>query len=154
MYKTKGQFLLKDRIIVGTIAGMIATLFKDIPNYILWNLSVVKYLYFHLAASALLDLKDVYSIYGIILGIVIDVINGGALGLIIMFLFKWTGQDYWWYKGIVMGNIIWLFVLGLLINWGAAKIVPNEPLFRIASLIDHQIYGLLTAYLICRWYPE
>lgn len=146
--------MLRDRILAGTIAGMLATLVKDIPNYILWKMGIVDYLYFHLAASALIRPEDVDTLWGLVLGLVVDIITGGTIGLLIIFLFKATGRDYWWYKGLIAGNLIWLWGLGITINLGFARIVPIDPVFRLTSLIEHQIFGLLAAYLITRWYPE
>ena len=146
--------MLKDRILAGSIAGMIATLIKSIPNLILWKLGIVKYLYFHLAASALIKPTSVHTTLGLIVGVVTDVITGGSLGIITVFLFKFTGHDYWWYKGLLVGNMVWLWGMGILINLGAARIVPVEPLFRLTSLLDHQLFGLIMAYLIIKLYPE
>ncbi|MFA5820401.1 MAG: hypothetical protein WC854_14140 [Bacteroidales bacterium] len=145
--------MLKDRILAGTIAGMIAALAKDVPNLILWKLGIVKYSYFTIAASSLLRPQDTTSILGWVLGIIVDIITGGTLGIVIIFLFKLTGRDYWWYKGLIAGNLIWLLGLGILINIGFARIIPIDPIFRITSLFEHQVFGLTAAYLIFTWYP-
>lgn len=146
--------MLKDRILAGTIAGMVATLFKYVPNIILWKMGIVQNLYFHIASSALIRPEDVKTVWGLILGVVVDIITGGALGLLIIYLLKFTDRDYWWYKGLIAGNIIWLWGLGVTINLGAARIVPLDPIFRLISLGEHQIFGLVGAYLIVKWYPE
>lgn len=146
--------MLKDRILAGTMAGMIAAIIKSVPNIILWKLGIVKHLYFHLASSALVRPEDVDTVLGLILGVVVDVITGGTLGVLIIFLFKATGRDYWWYKGLVMGNAIWLWGLGIGINQGFARIVPFDAVFRLTSLVEHQIFGLIAAYLIIKWYPK
>lgn len=146
--------MLKDRILAGTMAGMIATLFKTIPNVILWKMGIVQHLYLHVASAALIRPEDVNTVWGLILGVTVDIITGGTLGLLIMYLFKFTGRDYWWYKGLIIGNVIWLWGLGITINFGASRIVPLDPVFRMTSLLEHQIFGLVGAYLIIRWYPE
>lgn len=146
--------MLKDRVLAGAVAGMVASAIKDIPNIILWKMDVVKHLYFYLAASALIDPKQVDTAMGLILGIVVDMITGGSLGIILVFLFKFTGQDYWWFKGLATGSLIWLWGLGISINLGAARMIPLDPLFRITALIEHQIFGFVSAYLVVRWYPE
>ncbi len=146
--------MLKDRILAGSVAGMIATLVKAVPNFILWKLGIVKYLYFQVAASALVTPQDVNTTLGLVVGFITDIITGGSLGLLIVFLFRYTGRDYWWYKGLIVGNLIWLWGLGELINFGAARIIPLQPAFRLASLVDHQIFGLTATYLIVKWYPR
>jgi len=146
--------LLKDRILAGTIAGMIASIIKTISNLILWKMGVIKHLYLFIASAALIRPEDATTVLGVILGVVVDIITGGTLGLLLVYLFKLTGRDYWWYKGLIMGNVIWLFGLGLAINFGASRIVPVDPVFRLTSLVEHQIFGLVGAYLIIKWYPE
>lgn len=98
--------------------------------------------------------EDVNTVWGMILGVTVDIITGGTLGLLIIYLFKFTGRDYWWYKGLIIGNAIWLWGLGVTINFGASRIVPLDPIFRLTSLVEHQIFGLVGAYLIVKWYPE
>ncbi len=146
--------MLKDRILAGTIAGMIAAMVKNIPNIVLYKLGVVHVLYLYIASAALIRTQDINTSLGLILGVIVDIITGGTLGLLIIILFKITGRDYWWYKGLIVGNVIWLFGLGIAINFGASRIVPLDPMFRLTSLIEHQIFGLVGAYLIFRWYPE
>lgn len=146
--------MLKDRVLAGTMAGMIAALIKDVPNYLLWKFGIVKSLYFHLASSALISPKLVDTPIGLALGITVDIITGGTLGLLLIFLFKFTGRDFWWYKGLIIGNAIWLWGLGIVINMGATRIVPLDPIFRLTSLVEHQIFGLVGALLIVKWYPE
>ncbi len=145
--------MLKDRILAGTIAGMIATFIKTTPNIILWKMGIVDHLYFHIASSALIRPEDVDTIWGLMIGIIVDIITGGTLGLLIIYLFKLTGRDYWWYKGLIVGNLIWLWGMGVTINFGAARIVPLDPIYRLTSLVEHQIFGLSAAYLIIKWYP-
>lgn len=146
--------MFKDRILAGTIAGMIATLFKDIPNIILWKMGVVKHLYLYIASSVLIRPQDVTTVWGLVLGVAVDIITGGTLGILIIYLIKFTGRDYWWYKGLILGNVVWLWGLGVVINFGASRMVPLDPIFRLTSLIEHQIFGLVGVYLVLKWYPE
>lgn len=143
--------MIKDRIVIGSMAGMIATLFKDLPNYILYRLGIVKCIYAHLAASAHLSGSDVYTAIGSIIGFLADIITGGAIGVMAIIFLKRFGTDYWWYKGCIIANIIWLFGLGVILNLGTVNLVFGDPVFRLTSLFDHLIFGLVTVYLIYKW---
>ncbi|PKM80807.1 MAG: hypothetical protein CVU89_11705 [Firmicutes bacterium HGW-Firmicutes-14] len=145
--------MLRDSILAGATAGMAATLIKNIPNLILWKTGIVEYIYFHLAASALISPNEVGSPIGLLVGVVVDIITGGTLGILIIYFLKITGKDYWWFKGLIVGNLIWLWGLGVAINFGVARIVPLDPVFRLTSLIEHQIFGLAGSFLIIQWYP-
>lgn len=145
--------MLKDSFVSGTIAGMIATIIKATPNFLLWKFGIVKYLYLHIAASAIISPPDIDTFLGITLGFISDVLTGGAFGLLIVVTFKLTSDDAWWYKGMIIGSILWLFALGVIINLGATTIIPVQPIFRLTSWIDHLIFGITASYLITIWSP-
>ncbi|MGE5604186.1 MAG: hypothetical protein ACM3YE_00660 [Bacteroidota bacterium] len=143
--------MIKDRILVGSLAGMIGSLFKDMPNFFFYKLGLVKYLYAHLAASAHLDEAGIYTPLGLIIGFLADTITGGAIGVAtILFLDKY-GTRYWWYKGCIIANTIWLFGLGVVLNLNAVTFAPRDPAFRFTSFFDHILFGLVTVYLIYKW---
>lgn len=145
--------VFRDKVLAGTIAGMVASLFKDLPNFILYKLNIVHYLYLHFAASAQLFPGDIDSNIGYIIGFLADIITGGAVGFTLILFLSYFGYDYWWYKGLIAGNALWLFGLGVILNLGAVHLIPNDPVFRFTSLFDHQIFGLVASYLITKWYP-
>jgi len=145
--------MLKDKILVGSMAGIIATLFKAIPNLILWKLKIVPALYLHIAASSLILPKDVNRPIGIIIGLIADLITGGTIGILAAQGLKIFGCDYLAHKGLVIGSLVWLFGFGVALNLGVAKINPSDPLLQLTSLIDHLIFGLITVYLIIKLSP-
>lgn len=130
---------------------MAAALLKDIPNYLFCRLGVIDLSYWRLAASTFVLPRDAGRPLSLALGGMADIILGGVLGVIVLLIFIWFGSDAWWYKGLIAGNTIWLFGAGLAVN-AFARLVPLDPMFRLISLLDHQIFGLSAAYLISRWY--
>lgn len=143
--------MIKDKILIGSTTGMIATLAKDIPNFIFYKLGVTKYLYWHLAASTHLTGKDIYTPLGLIIGLLGDIITGGAIGVVTVLFMARFGIDYWWYKGMIIGNTVWLFGLGVILNLGAIHLLSLEPSFRFTAWFDHQVFGLVCVYLIAWW---
>lgn len=143
--------MIKDKIVIGSMAGMIGTLFKDLPNFILYKLGVAPYLYANIAASAHLVPADLYSPLGYIIGFLADIITGGAIGVVTILFLDRFGMDYWWYKGLIIGNTVWLFGLGVTLNLGAVHLIPTDPVFGFTSLFDHIIYGLVTVYILFKW---
>lgn len=140
----------KDPILIGTVAGMLAALIKDIPNYIFFRFGVIHVTYWTLAASAFIRASDLDRPTALIIGAFTDIIMGGILGVLIWAVFKLFGRDLWGYKGLVVGNTVWLFGAGLAVNV-FARLAPVEPAFRLTSLLDHQLFGLAAAFLIWRW---
>lgn len=143
--------MIKDRILVGSLAGMIGSLFKNMPNFFFYKLGFVKFLYVHLAAAAHLDEAAIFTPLGLIIGFLTDTITGGAIGVAIILFLDRYGFDYWWYKGCIIANIIWLFGLGVVLNLKVVTFIPRDPVFRFASLFDHILFSLITVYLIYKW---
>jgi hypothetical protein len=139
-----------DGVLLATVAGMLASLAKDVPNFILYRLGVHHVLYWRIAATTFVQPGDAGSVAGQIIGCAADIILGGTIGLIILQAFRIYGPDLWWYKGLVAGNAIWLFGSGFALNI-FLRHIPSDPIFRLTSLLDHQLYGLVAAYLIWRW---
>lgn len=143
--------MVKDRIFIGSMAGTIGTLFKDIPNFIFYKLGIVQCTYANLAASAHLDPGQIHTPIGYIIGITGDMVTGGVLGILLILFLDWSGPDFWWFKGLIIGNGLWLFALGVILNLGTVHFVPADPVFRLMSILDHWLYGLATVYIIHQW---
>jgi hypothetical protein len=143
--------LIKDKVVISSMAGMIGTLCKDLPNFILYKLGIIHYVYAQLAASAHLEPKNICSLLGYIIGFLADITTGGAIGVATIIFLNRFGLEYWWYKGLTIGITVWLFGLGVILNLGTVHLLPLEPLFRLTSLVDHAIFGVVTVYLIYKW---
>jgi hypothetical protein len=145
------NFNLKDRLVIGSIAGMIAAICKDISNLIFYLLKLANVLYIQLAASAHLLPANINTPLGYFIGIFSDLITGGSIGILCIILLSYFGTDCWWYKGFIIGNLVWLFGLGVILNLGTIHFNSFDPAFRFLALIDHQIFGLIYAYTIYLW---
>jgi hypothetical protein len=138
-----------DGVLAATTAGMIATLAKDLPNFFSRFFGLVNRTYWELAASAFVRPPQIHTIPGWIVGGFADLILGGALGVVVLMVFRGFGRDLWWYKGLVSGNVIWF--VGLAIGAHClSNLPPTTALFNLEALVEHQIFGLMAAYLIWR----
>lgn len=89
---------------------------------------------------------------GIALGVIVWVFQAMALGIIIVYILKLTGKDFWWLKGLVILNsFMYIWIYGFLLTLGAGRIVPFDMRTNWTILVDNTIFGLLTPYLIIRW---
>ena len=143
--------MVKDKVLISSAAGIIGTLCKDLPNFILYKLGIIHCLYAQLAASAHLKPENIYSPLGYIIGFLADLTTGGAIGVAAILFLEHFGLEYWWYKGITIGITVWLFGLGVILNLGTIHLNSGEPLFRFMSLFDHLIFGIVTFYFIDKW---
>lgn len=139
-----------DGVLLATIAGMTGALAKDMPDFALRFLKVLRSNYWELAAAVLLPPEQAGTPGGLFIGAAVDLILGGALGILILAVFHIFGRDLWWYKGLVCGNIIWLLGPGLILS-AMSVLKPFSVAFRLSSLLDHELFGLTTTYIIWRW---
>ena len=139
-----------DGILASTLAGMAATLLKDIPNFILFQLGLIKTIYWFMAASVFMLPKDSITPIGLTIGGVADIILGGTLGIVIFSLFKCFGYDWWWYKGLCAGNIIWLFGSGIAVNL-FSRIVPVDPISGLHHCLNTRCMESAPPFLIWWW---
>ena len=140
-----------DRFISGAIAGTIAAIAKTIPNFIFNLLGVTNHTYPSLIAAILLKTPHPHSFWPFFLGLVIDAIIGGVVGIVIAYILKTVGNKYLWLKGIIFGNLVWLIGPTILLPLFYSGITIS---FQYVSLFDHWILGLAMVYLIVKFYPN
>ena len=115
-------------MLIGTMAGMIASVIKSCSNLAFYHFGLVKVTYLQMAASVFVSPRQVNTPFSVAIGVAADLILGGMLGMTILLIFRFFGRDLWWYKGIVAGNIIWIFTSGLAVNI-FARPSPSIPSF-------------------------
>ena len=73
-----------DGMALSAVVGIGGVLAKDVLNFTLKGLGVLKFNYWQLAASAFLTAKEANTPGGWLVGAVSDFIIGGALGIIVL----------------------------------------------------------------------
>jgi hypothetical protein len=126
------NLLFKDRIVLGSLAGMISGLIKNIPALILFKLEFIKFTMIHIAASVMYKPEIVFTPLGFITGVVGDTVTSGMLGIVTVFVLTCTGFDYWWYKGIILLTAVWFLVSELSSIWESLILI--RPMIRTFEL--------------------
>ncbi len=144
--------MINDRITCGSVAGMIASLAKTTVNFSCYLLGLTKILYPNLIGIVLFKSteEEASSFWNLLLGFFVDiVIDGGILGILIIYWISFTPQKHFWYKSFLCGNLVYLVSrIGLYLTY------PKAPLnFHWVSLFDHLLFSLITYYLIKKLSP-
>jgi hypothetical protein len=71
-------------------------------------------------------------------------------GVIICFMLYYTGRDYYLIKGFGVLMMFWIFLFGIVLRLGIARIKPVDAGTNLAHFIGHASAGLIISYLIVK----
>lgn len=147
--------IIKDEIALGALAGFLATIPQFIFNLISVYFSYSKFYSFQFSGSIFLRPSLTLTPLGIVIGTFMWVSMATVLGIIIVYLLKYTGKDYWWLKGILVSvSLMFTIIYGFLQSFGITKIVPNDIPTNLTHLIGNIIFGAFAGYFAYRFAPE
>lgn len=137
---------MKDITIRSIIAGVASVLVKDMFDmiYIYFGFSNVSML--KVAAGAFISLHN-FSHIGLIIGFFAHYSVGGIIGLLFYKFLTLTNKSYPIIKGLFAGLAVWIFLAGMLLNFGLSEFNPNDEASNLMLLIDHIIFGLTLGFL-------
>lgn len=139
---------VKDTVILGLSGGFAGTLLMDISNFLLWRNKQTEGLYGHLAGSMILKSIRTHQTKNFILGQILHIATGSALGIPMVYLFKKTGKDHYIIKGILTGSLLWgiLIDFGKRAHWFDLKVRRTKSFY--SGLLNNTLYGITSALAI------
>lgn len=145
---------INDSMFLGGLAGIVGSIPSFISNFIFVQLGIAEYYTFQFSSSIHILKKFTTVPLGAVLGITLWLIASATLGVIIVYIFKFTGTDYWWFKGIIaVITLMYIGIYGFLYNLGA-QLTPHDLTSNLVLFIDNLLFALTTSYLITRWGEE
>jgi hypothetical protein len=137
--------LLKDKIIIGLLIGLLADAVKLTFNFLSFKLNFTSAVFWQLISATVLEKEDVFTPVGTLIGAAADIIVTMFLGVIFIHLIYLTGKENLWLKGIGFAMLVWVnfFVViqGLLLQGK----IPPEPSGIIVTIAAHFLFGLSLA---------
>ncbi|NLM37546.1 MAG: hypothetical protein GX202_05400 [Firmicutes bacterium] len=146
--------MLRDKLIFGALAGVVADLVMNIPELILWKLENLGHPLFHHAGSLLLPLEFVHENFlGAFLGFIAGKVYGAFLGIVFIALLVYTGDRYSRTKGLIYGAFLWLASYSGLASLPIVKLSahPRTPVEVFLFLLLHLLFGFALG-VIARWF--
>jgi hypothetical protein len=139
---------VKDTIVLGLLGGLVGTLVMDVSNFLLWRNNKTEGLYGHLSGSMIMKSIRTHQGKNFLLGEILHIASGSALGILMVCLFKKTGKDHHIIKGILTGSLAWgvLLDFGKRANWFDFKIRCTKSFY--SGLLNNTLYGITTAQTI------
>lgn len=151
-----GGIILKDYIVFGSMAGAIGGAVGLIFSYIMFLLGFTPLSSIHLAAT--LVTIDVLNLTtgGIIFSLVTHFAVASQFGILLLYILKSSGKDFWIFKGISIGAIFCLVAHSYLIPLMRTDPLVRGLIFNAPSfgtmITTHSLIGLITAFIIVKYY--
>lgn len=139
---------LKDSIIISLLGGLIGTILMDISNVLLWKTKKTEMLYGHLSGSMFMRAFRTNQTKNFLLGQILHMGAGSALGIPIFQLLKRTGKDYYLIKGAFAGMASWGVLYDFGIRFGLFTAKPHLTKSHYSALWHNLLFGLTTAQAI------
>lgn len=144
--------IIRDRFTLGTFSGLCGGIPQIVLLLLLDFLRLMNYGPFEIAGGVFLHRRLTETPGGLLIGVASWLISSAFMGILIAYLIKSTGADFWWVKGIVLQlTVMYIFVYGFLFNMGSARVIPFDRSTNISMLLGNVVFALITAYFIVRW---
>jgi len=137
--------LLKDKIMLGAIIGVLADVVKLVSNYAMYKLGWASVVFWQIVASRFLEKNDLLKPAALLVGAIADLTVSAVLGIVFVLFISLFGSKYLIFKGIGYGMFIWVGILGTLLGQSVAGKLPQTLFSIIVTMIAHLFFGLSIA---------
>ncbi|MEL7567853.1 MAG: DUF6789 family protein [Dehalobacterium sp.] len=131
--------MLKDKVLVGAIIGVLANIIKLTFNYTAYLFGFTNVVFWQIVASRFLEKEDIFTPSAYLIGATADFTVTTALGIVFIYVLDFIGKENLWLRGVGMGLATWVFLFGSLLGQSA---IHQEPSGIIVTLFAHLLYGL------------
>lgn len=145
---------MKDKVVIGSMAGAIGGAVGVIFSYTMFRLGISPMSSINLAAS--LVVKDVVNLTvgGIFWALIVHFLVASLYGVILMYFLIFSGKEYWAIKGAGFGAVLCLISHSYLIplmrtDEQVRNLIFNAPSFG-TILISHVLISSVTAYILVK----
>lgn len=133
---------IRDRIILGAVCGLIASVAAKVPNAIEYKAGLTDMRFNQPAASLFLSNREAKS-NSIESKVIASLVNNtmvSATGTLVTYMLSITGRDKAMLKGAGVGIMQWIGIWGLLSKLGLT-VKSSKPLTHMLSFVDHAAFG-------------
>ena len=140
---------IKDRLLLGTIAGLGGNIVKFGIIEIAKRLKWAEFNGVDTAAGIMLPAHELAEPRGRLVGFIGDAIVAATLGTATTYILSITGKDNAIFKGASSGLFMWTALYGAM-GGGISTVRPASPKTVLSQFIAHGAYGAITAALVKR----
>lgn len=141
---------IKDRILLGILAGVICGIPGRVTNAIQYNKKLTDVKYGQMSANLFLPSSKVNTTEGRIVSSLVNNTMISITGILTTYVLSITGRDKAIVKGMGVVTSMWVAIYGLTARLGLS-IKSKKPLGPILSYIDHAIFGALCGLFVSKF---
>ena len=134
-----------DRLIAGAISGISASAAQNIYGQVVKGLGITDRAFLDFAEVALLS-KTFGGFWGIVIGILSDLVFGMILGVLFVFLLQITSSNYLYLKGLGFSISIWFFSLAIGTMFNFTKFTVTPPVAALVMFVGALLWGAVVAF--------
>lgn len=143
---------IKDRLILGMVAGLGGNVVKTVSDEILLRKKISQRSFRSTATGVWVSKeKEATNMNGQILGGLFDFGLGSIGGIGIAYLLSKTGRDHVVPKGILAGIAIGSTITATLSAFPQNKVKPKDAASNLAYMFSHALYGVITTAAIAKF---
>lgn len=137
---------MRDRLLAGALAGLLADAIKLGFNYLAYRLHFAGVVFWQIVATHFVGKDDLHHPLAYAIGAIADLTATALTGIAFLHLLQRIGWDHLWLKGVGFGLTVWVIFFGLLTSQAAMKSLPLTATNVMVTPIAHMLYGLALAF--------
>ena len=137
------MFKIKDKVLLGALSAVLATTGLNIVDLASVLLGTNKWHIWQIAGSLYFKTESLKTIPALFIGAMTHTSIMGLAGVVICYVLYFTGRDHYLVKGFGILMIFWIFLFGIILRLGIARIEPLDPGTNLSHYVGHATAGLM-----------
>ena len=131
--------------LTGVLIGLLADAVKLGVNYLAFALGYTNVVFWQIVATNILPKEYLFTTSALIIGAAMDVTVTCLLGVIFLYVIKYTGLDFLFLKGIGFAMLVWVGLMGTIIGPSLEAKLPQTPSGIFVTIVAHFFFGTALA---------
>jgi hypothetical protein len=146
--------IIKDKLVLGSLAGIIADIIQDLFQLGLEKLNLIKYSLDNFAGSMFIRVSYT-SINTGHLGLIVGILSGAALSIILgitfVYIIELSGFRFIITKGLLYGFMLWFIIYGGIRAALHIGYLPDyDPFHALIFVLVHLLFGLSLGIVVAK----
>lgn len=147
----RGDFMTRDPVIFGMVAGFVGNGVKELIVWPLHWMGYIRYTFVHICAGYFVPKEFIEVPKSLAIGVIGDWTLAALFGVGLLQLIRRTGGEYSVIKGISLSAVVYLFLYGALMALDVTRASLLTPLPNLLLFIPHGALGAVSGWFIGRY---